>query len=154
MSEIRDDPMLPPASAHHIVVPDGEAYLWLPHPHILVGKARGVLSLPLAHLLVDFYSPVLQLGARVRFFSDYELLTYYTRDAREYLTAFSLEHLFAIEVIHFLLSSKYMALGVSAYKHAIGDARVHVYGDRASFFRSYEEAVLEPTAPPMPPSST
>jgi hypothetical protein len=44
-------------------------------------------------------------------------------------------------VIHFLLGSKFMALGVGAFKQDIGDAHVRTYSDRRSFLQSYEAAV-------------
>jgi len=133
--------MTPPPTAHHIAVPGGEAYIWqLPHG-VVVQKAKGVLSIALAQCFGDFYQPILTPGASVRIFDDFELLHHYTRDAREYLTELTLERLYAIESIHFLLSSKFMALGVGAFKHAIGDEFVRVYFERESFVRSYERAL-------------
>ena len=138
------DPLTPPPSAHHVAVPGGEAYIWqLPHD-IVVQKARGVLSIGLAHCFGDFYLPILKPGASIRIFDDFELLHHYTREAREYLTELTQNHIYAIERIHFLLSSKFMALGVSAFKHDIGDELVRVYFDRESFVRSYERALREP----------
>jgi hypothetical protein len=137
--------MTPPPGAHSAFSQSGQAFIWQPQANIVVQKASGVLSLPLAHCFADFYRPVLVPGASVRVFDDFAELTEYTREAREYLTEFTLEHLFAVEVIHFLLSSKAMALGVSAFKHDIGDQRVRAYSDRESFVRSYM-ATLRATA--------
>jgi len=135
------DPMTPPPSAHHVAVPGGEAYIWLVDRYIVVQKARGILSIELAHCFGEFYRPILRPGANVRVFDDFEALDHYTRDAREYLTELTMRNLDAIDRLHFLLSSKFMALGVSAFKHTIGDERVRVYFDRASFVRSYERAL-------------
>lgn len=134
---------MPPPSAHRAVVQDGEVLIWRPCPDVVVQKARGVLSLPLAHSFADFYRPILVPGVSVCIFDDFDQLTHYTREAREFLTQFTLERLFAIKVLHVLLSSKFMALGVSAFKHDVGDERVRVYSDPGSFFRSYEDAVRE-----------
>jgi hypothetical protein len=135
------DPLTPPPSAQHVVTPDGEASIWLATPGVAVQQARGVLSIAVAQCFADFYRPILQGDAKVTIFDDFEELTHYQRDAREYLTAFTLERLLHVRVIHFLLGSKFMALGVGAFKHDIGDARVRTYADRDSFLRSYAAAV-------------
>lgn len=148
MSDLVDpsDPFAPPEGAHHIIVPGGQGYIWLPHPGIVVQKAAGVLSIELARCFIDFYDPLYRPGARVRVFDDYEQLTFYTRDARELSTTYTLEHLAALEALHILVSSKHLALGVSAFKHQIGDPLVYTYSDRASFRRSYDDAVRAATA--------
>jgi hypothetical protein len=138
------DPFEPPPEANHAVVNDGEVFIWQPRPGIIVQKAAGILSLPLAQCFVRFYRPVLSAGTPVRVFDDFALLTHYTRDARELLTELTREYLFVIQAIHFLLSSKFMALGVSAFKHSVGDALVHAYTDRASFLLSFERAMAAP----------
>jgi hypothetical protein len=141
MSGTVHERMTPPPSAQHIIVQEGEAFIWEPQSEVVVQVARGVLSLPLAHCFADFYRPILVPGVRVRIFDDFEGLTHYTREAREHLTRFTLERLSTVEVIHVLLSSKFMALGVGAFKHDIGDERVHVYSDRESFLRSFAETL-------------
>ena len=141
------DPLEPPPDAHHAVVPDGEVFIWQPRPDIVVQKAAGILSLPLAECFAAFYRPILSAGAHVRIFDDFAQLTYYTREARELLTELTLERLFAIDVIHFLLSSKFMALGVSAFKHDIGSERVRAYSDRKSFLASFAQAMAAPERP-------
>jgi hypothetical protein len=133
--------LIPPRSAHHAVGPEGEAYIWQVTPTVVVQQARGVLSTPIAQCFAAFYRPILVGDARVTIFDDFEALTYYTREARELLTALTVERLAHIEAIHFLLSSKFMALGVGAFKHDTSDARVRTYFDRESFLRSYERAV-------------
>lgn len=138
------DPFVPPPDAHSAKALDGQGFIWQPHPHVVVQKASGILSLPLAQCFADFYRPRLVPGACVRIFNDFAMLLEYTREAREYLTEFTLERLFAVEVIHFLLASKVMALGVSAFKHDIGDEHVRAYSDRESFLRSYMTALRAP----------
>jgi hypothetical protein len=135
------DPLTPPPSAQHVVTPDGEASIWLAAPGVAVQQARGILSIAIARCFADFYRPILVGNARVKIFDDFERLTHYAREAREYLTAFTRERLPQIEVIHFLLGSKFMALGVGAYKHDVGDAYVRTYSDRRSFLQSYKAAV-------------
>jgi signal transduction histidine kinase len=134
------EPFIPTPDARHAVTAEGESFIWQAQPGIVVQLASGVLSLPHAHSFIDFYRGILAQGTMIRIFDEFEQLTHHTRDAREFITAFTLEHLFAIDVIHFLLSSKYLALGVSAFKHDIGDHHVCVYSQRASFVRSFEEA--------------
>jgi hypothetical protein len=133
-------PLEPPADAHHAAATNGEGFIWQPHRRVVIQKATGILSLPLAQCFADFYRPILTPGAHVQIFDDFARLTHYTREAREFLTDFTLERLFAVDAIHFLLSSKFMALGVSAFKHDIGDDRVHAYSDRDSFLRSLADA--------------
>jgi hypothetical protein len=134
------DPFIPIAGARHTVTPEGESFIWQPRPGIVVQLASGVLSMPHAHAFIDFYRDILVPGAMFTIFDDFEQMTHHTREAREFITAFTLEHLFAIDVIHFLISSKFLALGVSAFKHDIGDPHVCVYSHRGSFVRSYESA--------------
>jgi hypothetical protein len=138
-----EDPMTPPPEAHHIVVPGGEAFIWLPHPGIAAQKARGVLSLAMAEAFGAFYRALSRPGAHVRVFDDYEELTTYTRDAREFTTAFTLEFLSSLRGLHILHGSKHLALGISSFKHRIGDELVHTYTDRESFLRSYDAAVAD-----------
>jgi hypothetical protein len=135
--------MTPPEGAHHVVVPEGEAFIWLPHHGIVVQKARGVLSLALARCFGEFYDRIYRPGARVRVFDDYEGLTHYTRDARDFSTTYTLGHLAAMRGLHILHASKHVALGIASFKHRIGDHLVHTYSSRASFLRSYQEAVRQ-----------
>ena len=139
----KSDPMTPPPSAHTAAVPDGEAFIWQPYPGIVVQKSRGAMSLPLAHCVVDFYRPLLKPGVQLTTFVDLEQLTHYTREARECLTEFSLAQPVAIKVLHFLLASKFVALGVGVLRHDIGDERLRVYSDRGSFLQSYANAVRQ-----------
>ena len=134
------EPFVPTPDARHAVTPEGESFIWQPQPGIVVQLASGVLSLPHAHSFIDFYRGIMVPGTMIRIFDDFEQLTHHTRDAREFITAFTLEHSLEIDVIHFLLSSKFLALGVSAFKHDIGDQHVSVYSQRASFVRSFERA--------------
>lgn len=135
------DPLVPPPSSHHVLTLTGEAYIWRPCPHVVVQQATGVLSLPLAQCFADFYRPILVPGVRLQIFDDFEGLTFHERDARELLTALTLERLDNVIAIHFLLASKFLALGVSAFKHQIGDVHVVSYSDRASFLDAYTRAV-------------
>jgi len=57
--------MVPPRDAYHIVVPGGEAFVWLPHPGIAAQKAIGVLSLPLAEAFGAFYRRLYRPDAHV-----------------------------------------------------------------------------------------
>jgi hypothetical protein len=134
-------PISPPPSAPHVVTPDGEAFVWLATPAVVVQQARGVLSTAMAECFGAFFRPLLSGATRVTIFDDFEDLTHYTREARDYLTALTRERTAHIEAIHFLLGSKFMALGVGAFKHDVGDALIRTYSDRASFVRSYEQAV-------------
>lgn len=139
--------MIAPASAFHVATADGETVMWQPRADLVVHQASGVLSLPLAHLMVEFYEPIFDAGARIRIFDDFAAVTHHTREARDYLTVFTREHLFAIEMMHMLLGSKLLALGVSVFKHLVGDAYVRVYSDRRSWMSSYEAALREPHEP-------
>jgi hypothetical protein len=133
--------LTPPPSAHHVVTTDGEASIWLAAPGVVVQQARGVLSSAIARCFIDFYDPILCGETKVDIFDDFEELTHYTREARESLTEFTRERLAHIGVIHFLLSSKFIALGVGAFKHDVGDPHIRTFSDRRSFLRSYEEAM-------------
>jgi hypothetical protein len=135
------DPLTPPASARHVVTLDGEAFIWRATPSVIVQWARGVLSLEMAQCFSDFYRPILCGDTKVSIFDDFEQLTYYTREAREHLTSFTRDRLGHVEVIHFLIGSKFLALGVGAFKHDVGDPHICSYSDRSSFLKSYEKAV-------------
>lgn len=136
--------LTPPPHAQHAMAADGECFRWVARPGVVVEVAIGVLSRSMADSLAPFYEPIFTPGTRFRIFDDFERLTHYTRAGREVSTVFALEHLDHVEEIHFLLSSKLIALGVSAFKQAIGDARVCVYTDRPSFLRSFEAAMRAP----------
>jgi hypothetical protein len=138
------DPLHPPADAHHAIALDGEAFIWQPGPGVVVQSAAGILSLPLATCFADFYRPILRPGTHFQIFDDFTSLTHYTREARDLLTAFTIERVFAVDTIHVLFSSKYMALGIDAFKHGIGDEHVATYSDRASFLQSLTEAMGTP----------
>jgi hypothetical protein len=135
------DPFSPPPSAHHVAVQDGEAFIWESRPGIVIQKARGILSPDLAHCFADFYRVLFMAGRHVTIFDDFEEVSQYTREAREYLTDFTLEWLPQVEVIHFLMSSKFLALGVGAFKLDVGAEHVSTYADRKSFLESYAAAV-------------
>jgi hypothetical protein len=90
-----------------------------------------------------FYRGLYRPDARVRVFDDYSELTAYTRDAREFTTSFTLQLISSLRALHILHSSKHLALGISSFKHQVGDELVHTYSDRASFLRSYAQAVDE-----------
>jgi hypothetical protein len=108
--------MTPPPSAPHVVTADGEAFIWLATSTVVVQKARGTLTMEMALLFSDFYDPLLQGDTRVTIFDDFEKVTLYARESREHLTALTLDRLEHVEAIHFLLGSKFLALGVGAFK--------------------------------------
>ena len=135
------DLFAPPPSATHVTAPDGELFIWLAGPGLVAEIGVGVFSLELAQAVIAFFQPIVDPGTRFLTFIDFERLTHYTRDARDLLTAYSLQHLDSLGRAHMLLSSKMVALGVSSYKHEVGDPLVHTYADRASFLRSYAQAL-------------
>jgi hypothetical protein len=143
--------LTPPPSAPHVVTADGEAFIWSATPTVVVQQARGVLSSAVAECFGAFYRPLLAGDVKVTIFDDFEELTSYTREAREYLTALTVERRAHIEAIHFLISAKFLALGVGAFKHDVGATRIRTYADRDSFLRSYEEAVGGAIISPAPP---
>ena len=78
------DPFAPPVDAVHAVQPDGELFVWKPHPHIVIEQARGVFSLPFAQVLGEFFRPILAArDVSIHIFADFESLTYNTREARQ-----------------------------------------------------------------------
>jgi len=135
------DTLAPPPHAEHIVLPDGEAFIWSPHRGIVVQRATGRLSLPMAQFFTSFFRRLLAQGLRLQIFIDLDGLTDYTREAREYLNQFTIENLAGLEGSHFLLSSKVVALVVGSFKHVVNEPTVNTYFDRASFRESYDRAV-------------
>ena len=131
----------PPPFADQLATTDGQLFLWRARPDVVAEIASGVFSLPLARKVVEFFEPIIASGARVQVFSDFERLAEYIREARDLLTAYSVQHRHILERSHMLRSSKMLALGVSSYKHEIGDPLVHTYADRASFLSSYAKAL-------------
>jgi hypothetical protein len=134
------DLLEPPAEATHVVDASGDLYSWQIRPDLMVQRISGNLTLPLARAAGEFLEPRFA-GAKCTLFVDNERLTHYTREAREHLSAFSVERLSSIDAIHFLISSKVVALGLSTFKDDIGSERFRVYTDRASFEKSFAEAV-------------
>jgi hypothetical protein len=131
----------PPPSADHLLTTDGELFLWQAGPRVVAEIARGVFAMPQARRVIEFFAPFVAAGARIQVFSDFERLAQYEREARDLLTAHSVQNRRTLEGSHMLLSSKMIALGVSIYKHQVGDPLVHTYSDRASFLRSYVRAL-------------
>jgi hypothetical protein len=127
-----------------VIAPDGEAFVWQVRPNLVIERGSGLLTLTLAHCYTDYLTELLQPGMKCSIFGDFEHLTYYTREAREHLSAVSLEHLDLLDVVHFLISSKFVALGLSTYREDIGAAHFRVYTDRESFLRSFDAALHAP----------
>lgn len=153
MSDASGDLFVPPPSAIRASTAGGELVLWQARPGLVAQIGHGVFSLRFAHEVMAFYDPIIAVGLRVRVFADFEQLTQYTREARDVLTAHSLRNREILDGVHMLLSSKMVALGVSSFKHDMGDPLVHTYSDRASFLRSYAGSIRgwEPGRPPAPP---
>lgn len=135
------EPLEPPPQAHHNVDTGGESFIWQAGPGLIAERVIGLLTLPLARGFSEFLAPLVTPGTHWDVFADLEQVTGYTREAREHLSVFSLERLASFGVVHFLISSKFVALGLSSYRDDIGDERVNVYSDRASFLRSFADAV-------------
>jgi hypothetical protein len=137
------DPLEPPPHAAHVVTADGEAFIWQARPDIIIQLASGTVTLPMARCFTDFLRPILASGTRCLRFADFERLVNHTREAREHLNAFGLEHARAFAGVHFLISSKFVALGLSTFKAQISEDFVRVYSDRESFLRSLQSALAE-----------
>lgn len=135
------EPLQPPPQAQHKLDSDGQVFIWEAGPGLIAERGVGLLTLPLARFFIEFLAPLVVPGTRWDFFADLEQVTGYTREAREQLSAFSLDRLSSLGAVHFLISSKFVALGLSSYRDDIGDGRVHVYSERASFLRSFADAV-------------
>jgi hypothetical protein len=139
------DPLEPPVFATRIATPEGEGefYIWQPAPGVVIEKAvGGIYSLPMVEQTAAFCCALFaEGGPRLRLFIDVEHVARYTRDARDAMTAFTIEYRAGIEAIHILLASRTIALGVSAYKHIVGDSLIRTTSDRASFRRSVEDAL-------------
>jgi hypothetical protein len=139
------DPFDPPPHARHELDSRGEVFVWQARPGLVVERCTGVLTLPLALCISDFLGPLLVPGTKWLLFGDFERLTHYTREAREYLSAFSLERLATLDAIHCLISSKFVALGLSVFRDEVGGELVRVYSDRTSFLRSFAGAAQAST---------
>jgi hypothetical protein len=135
------DPFEPPPHAHRVEWADGKALIWEARPGIMVHRVGGVLSLPLVRCLEDFYTPILRPEARVRIFSDARSVTHVTREAREQGTAFMRERLPALEALHVLIASQFVALAYGIFRQEIGEDRVFIYSDRESLRLSFSEAL-------------
>lgn len=135
------DPFEPPSSAQHAIATDGEAFIWRVRPNLIVEKVTGVLSLPIAECLSDFLRSFLKPGLDCSVFADLEGLTQPTREALEHMNQFAIEHLDCFAPVHFLLTSKLLALTLTAFKQDAGTEYVRFYSDRASFLRSYHNVL-------------
>jgi hypothetical protein len=135
------DPLQPSPEAHHKVDSEGETFIWQARPGVAVERGVGLLTLPLARCFTEFLDPLLVPGSRWDVFADFEWLTHYTHEAREYLSAFTVERIACVGELHFLISSKVIALGLSSYRDAIGAEHVRVYSERSSFLRSFADAM-------------
>ena len=136
----------PPPEASHVVDATGDVYVWQPGPDVIIDRVTGTLNLPLARAISDFHEPRFASARKYRLFADLERLTQYTREAREHLSVFSTAHLSSIGMYHFLIASKFVALGLSTVKDDIGSERFRVYTDRSSFEKSFADALNLPQA--------
>jgi hypothetical protein len=135
------DPFERPLYASHITARDGEAFIWEPRPGVVLQKAIGLLSLPLMRGFIAFLAPRLAPGAGVQVFADFARLTRYTKEARDLVTAFSIERRNALNRIHILIGSKDLALGINSFRYAVGEDLVFAYSERGSFLGSLEKAM-------------
>jgi hypothetical protein len=137
------DPFEPPPDAHHVTVRNAEGFIWQVSPDIVLQKAGGILSGPLMQYFLDFFEPILRPGARIRIFADFARLTHYTTEGRELATAFTIDRRSALDSIHILGESKYLALAFGSFRDNVGADRVFVYSDRESFLRSFDQAMKQ-----------
>jgi len=135
------DPFQPPPHAHHVMLPDGETFIWEAGPGVMAHRVSGILSLPMVECFEDFYTPILGPHLRVKVFSDSRLVTHVTREGRERGTALVREHFPALEALHVLIASRFVALAYGTFRQEVGEQRVFIYSDRDSLFRSFAQAL-------------
>ena len=135
------EPLNPPPDAHHLKADGGEIFLWEPRAGVVMENISGIVSLPIMRFITDDQEGVIARCGSVTSFFDLEHVSHYTREARELATAFGSSHRDRIRAVHAFVASKLVALGLGAFRHSVVGFPVWAYADRASFLRSFEEAL-------------
>jgi hypothetical protein len=137
----------PPPDASRLSVPEGEVILWRPAAHVVVQVHHGEYNLALAEKVVTFYDSLWTSVTTLQIFKDFEQLSTYTRETREYLSQYVRAHVELIGAYHVLTTSEFVLLGMSVFGLATG-ARVHSYADRTSFAQALMRALAPPPSSP------
>ena len=109
--------MFPPGFQHRVVDERdarGSLEVYVTPPDFCVTVARGHLTSLMARCWIETVDPHFRRGAIFRTFHDWEALASYDSNARRLLTTWLLANTKNVATADFLVSSKLVAMGVSA----------------------------------------
>jgi hypothetical protein len=123
MSSLAPD-VLPVPSAEVVRSERGTVYIWHPAPTVFVTRAEGCLTERAARAICVAGRKVIAADGRLVVFQDWEELTDYEREARIVMTKMGLEFRRHVELSHFLVRARIVALGIQLANVVLGNLRV------------------------------
>ena len=118
----------------------GALEIFLPRPSVLITRATGRLSGAMAHAWIGAGDPIFRRGAVLTTFHDWDELTSYDSSARRLLTGWLLANTKQVKSADFLVSSRLVAMGVSAANLATTLAGLAMTAHTAR--SSFEQALM------------
>ncbi len=116
-----------------------------PTPGLFVTQFSGRLSVALAECITAYSDERLARGGSCLGFHDWEEMLQYDRDARAHLMAWTLRMRERIEALHFLVSSKFVHMGVTVGNLTLGMS-LQAYTARDRFDAALRHAMVHAVA--------
>jgi hypothetical protein len=123
----------------------GELRMSSPVPGIIVTRFHGDLAADFAAPMIAAMHRAASAGQRITVFADLERAHNYHTSARLQLTQGVLQLRSKIDALHFIVSSRILALGVQAANVALGNLVLH--DDRVAFERALSLALSNARRP-------
>ncbi len=93
--------------------PRGHGLIWRPAPGVLVTRLVGRADLAAVAFYQSIVEPLFDQGVRVAVFHDWSRMTAYDAEARDKLLRLASDKRAQYEVVHYLLTSKLVAVVIS-----------------------------------------
>lgn len=118
----------------------GALEIFLPRPTVLITRSTGRLSGAMAHAWIGTIDPIFRRGAVLTTFHDWDEMTSYDSSARRLLTGWLLANTKHVQSADFLVSSRLVAMGLSAANLATTLAGLPMTAHTAR--ASFEQALM------------
>jgi hypothetical protein len=117
--------LLPVNEAQTVVSGLGTVRLWHPAPTVFVVRVEGNLTEAISRAINAAGRRIVATDRRLAVFQDFELMTGYDRPARQELTRGGMELRKYVDMSHFLVRARIVALGVQIANIVLGNLKVH-----------------------------
>lgn len=139
--------------AEHFTSERTEAQLWLPAPGIIVTRARGAGTVQAIRHYTSRADRILLAGRPLHaVFHDWQEVHSFDAEARAFLRSWAAQRAKLLGEAHYLVSSKLLAMAVSAAALALG-RRLYAHTDRVAFEMKLDHAVAIARRPQEPGAS-